>query len=86
MSRAAAASVLEYDATIPARYLVGTDSGAVLACSRKAKTQSEVVVGRFPGHCGPVRALQRNPAFSKVVVGTLDNSINKPFNSNSLKK
>ena len=44
---------------------VGTEEGKIICCSKKAKVQPEVIVTKFRGHYGPVRALQRNPAFSK---------------------
>ena len=36
-----------------------------MCCSKKAKVQPEVIINTFRGHHGPVRGLQRNPAFSK---------------------
>ena len=37
-----------------------------MCCSKKAKVQPEVIINTFRGHHGPVRGLQRNPAFSQV--------------------
>lgn len=65
MSRALGASCLEYEPTIPTRFMVGTEQGIVLNCNRKGKTPSEKIVSKYFGHFGPVRALQRNPAFVK---------------------
>ena len=65
INKALSASCLEYDPTIPSRYMVGTESGKILCCSKKAKFQAEVIVGTYKGHYGPVRGLQRNPAFTK---------------------
>ena len=45
--------------------MVGTEEGKILCCSKKAKVQPEVIINKFKGHYGPIRALQRNPAFSK---------------------
>ena len=45
--------------------MVGTEEGKILYCSKKAKVQPEVIINKFKGHYGPIRALQRNPAFSK---------------------
>ena len=58
-------STLEYEATIPARYMVGTEQGKVLCCDRKAKDNAEVILSTYEGHWGPIRALQRNPCFPK---------------------
>ena len=58
-------SILEYEATIPSRYMVGTDQGKVLYCSRKAKDPSEVILNIYNAHWGPIRALERNPSFPK---------------------
>ena len=81
VDRALTPCTLEYDPTIPARYMVssmrlysnihclitkvGTEEGKIICCSKKAKVQPEVIVSKFRGHYGPVRPLQRNPAFSK---------------------
>ena len=56
---------LEYDATIPARFMLGTARGRILSCSRKARVPGDTITARFRGHHGAVRGLQRNPAFSK---------------------
>ena len=64
--RALSVSCLEYEPTIPAKFMVGTDQGTALGCTRKAKCQSEYILTTFEAHYGPVRALQRNPSYSKV--------------------
>jgi len=56
---------LEYEPTMPTKFMVGTEQGIVLSCNRKAKTPSERIVNNFSGHYGPVYALQRNPFFPK---------------------
>ena len=45
--------------------MVGTENGNVMSCNRKAKTPGEKIVALYPGHHGPVYALQRNPFFPK---------------------
>ena len=45
--------------------MVGTEQGTVISCNRKAKTPGEKIVAVYPGHHGPVYALQRNPFFVK---------------------
>jgi dynein intermediate chain 2 len=49
----------------PTKFMVGTEQGAVMSCNRKAKTPGEKIVALYPGHYGPVYALQRNPFFPK---------------------
>ena len=64
--RALSVSCLEYEPTIPAKFMVGTDQGKALGCTRKAKCQAEYILNIFDAHYGPVRALERNPSYSKV--------------------
>lgn len=56
---------LEYESTMPTKFMVGTEQGNVMSCNRKAKTPAEKIVALYPGHYGPVYALQRNPFFPK---------------------
>ncbi|KAF4526460.1 hypothetical protein B566_EDAN014072, partial [Ephemera danica] len=65
LSRALGAVSLEYEPTIPTRFMVGTEMGVVLNCNRKGKTPAEKLVCQYAAHLGPVYALQRNPAFVK---------------------
>ena len=65
-SQAQGATCLEYEPTIPTKFMVGTEQGNVFACNRKAKTPAERIVGIYQAHFGPVYALQRNPCFPKV--------------------
>ncbi|XP_068086596.1 dynein intermediate chain 3, ciliary [Anabrus simplex] len=65
MSRALGASSLEYEPTIPTRFMVGTENGIVISGNRKGKNASEKMAGKFAAHLGPVYALQRNPGFVK---------------------
>lgn len=59
------ASCLEYESTIPTRFMVGTEQGVIISCNRKGKTAMEKMSIRFQGHLGPVLACQRNPGFIK---------------------
>ena len=67
-------SFLSYDSTIPSKYLVGTEAGRLLCCSRKARSQPETITARFSGHHGSVRYLERNPAASKYFLSLADTS------------
>jgi len=64
-TKALGAMTLEYEPTIPTRFMVGTEQGAILGCNRKAKSPAEKIVAVYSGHHGPVYALQRNPFFAK---------------------
>nr|XP_023025505.1 dynein intermediate chain 2, axonemal [Leptinotarsa decemlineata] len=65
LANAMGASCLEYESTIPTRFMVGTEQGVVISCNRKGKTALEKMPTRFNAHMGPVLALQRNPGFVK---------------------
>ncbi|KAJ0005286.1 hypothetical protein NQD34_011500 [Periophthalmus magnuspinnatus] len=65
MERALGALCLEYEPTMPTKFMVGTEQGVVLSCNRKAKTPAEKIVCTYEGHLGPVQALHRNPFFPK---------------------
>lgn len=56
---------LEYEPTMPTKFMVGTEQGNIISCNRKAKTPMDKVAASFTGHIGPVYALQRNPHFTK---------------------
>lgn len=58
-------SVLEFEYTIPTKYLVGTDEGYVYFGNRKGSTISEKLPAHMLCSSGPIRALERNPMFVK---------------------
>ncbi|XP_037973783.2 dynein intermediate chain 3, ciliary [Plutella xylostella] len=58
-------SALEYEPTIPTRFMVGTETGLVIGGNRKGKTPIEKLPCKYEAHLGPVYALQRNPTFLK---------------------
>ncbi|XP_023946165.2 dynein intermediate chain 3, ciliary [Bicyclus anynana] len=58
-------SALEYEPTIPTRFMVGTETGLVIGGNRKGKTPLEKLPSKYEAHFGPVYALQRNPTFLK---------------------
>ncbi|KAI5644748.1 dynein intermediate chain 3, ciliary [Phthorimaea operculella] len=65
MANALAVSVLEYEPTIPTRFMVGTDNGFVVGGNRKGKSPLEKLPLKLEAHLGPVLSLQRNPSFPK---------------------
>ncbi|XP_061656375.1 dynein axonemal intermediate chain 2 isoform X2 [Syngnathoides biaculeatus] len=65
LDRALGAISLEFEPTMPTKFLVGTEQGIIVSCNRKAKTVAEKIVCTYDSHHGPVYALQRNPFFPK---------------------
>ncbi|XP_006886454.1 PREDICTED: dynein intermediate chain 2, axonemal [Elephantulus edwardii] len=65
LENALGAISLEFESTLPTKFMVGTEQGVVISCNRKGKTASEKIVCTFPGHHGPVYSLQRNPFYPK---------------------
>ncbi|KAM5216554.1 dynein axonemal intermediate chain 2 isoform 2-T4 [Hipposideros larvatus] len=65
LENALGAISLEFEPTLPTKFMVGTEQGIIISCNRKAKTSAEKIVCTFPGHHGPVYALQRNPFYPK---------------------
>ena len=68
-------TMMEYEPTIPSRYMLGSSLGTVLCCSRKVKENGDVALNRYRAHHGPIRALQRNPLFPKNFLTAGDRSI-----------
>ncbi|KAJ3031120.1 Dynein intermediate chain 2, axonemal, partial [Rhizophlyctis rosea] len=58
-------TVLDFETTMPTKFMVGAENGSVFMCNKKAKNPSEKITHIYPGHHGPVYALQRNPFFLK---------------------
>uniref|UniRef100_A0A8C5DDE6 Dynein, axonemal, intermediate chain 2b n=1 Tax=Gouania willdenowi TaxID=441366 RepID=A0A8C5DDE6_GOUWI len=65
LDRALGAVSLEFESTMPTKFLVGTEQGVVVSCNRKAKSNAEKMVCTYEGHHGPVQAVTRNPFFTK---------------------
>ncbi|NWX39720.1 DNAI2 protein, partial [Steatornis caripensis] len=66
LENALGAVALEFEPTMPTKFMVGTEQGIVVACNRKAKTPLEKITGTYSGHHGPVYALARNPFYPKI--------------------
>ncbi len=58
---------LEYEPTMPTKFMVGTEQGSVLLCNRKAKTPSDKIVCSFTQHYGPVYAVQVSVNFFTAI-------------------
>ncbi|KAM4691857.1 dynein axonemal intermediate chain 2 [Rhinophrynus dorsalis] len=65
LDNALGAISLEFEPTLPTKFMVGTEQGMVISCNRKAKTPAEKIVCTYSGHHGPIYAVQRNPFFPK---------------------
>ncbi|XP_013189544.1 dynein intermediate chain 3, ciliary [Amyelois transitella] len=65
MATASGVSCLEYEPTIPTRFMVGTENGFVICGNRKGKTPMEKLPAKIEAHNGPVLSLERNPGFLK---------------------
>ncbi|KAL0983885.1 hypothetical protein UPYG_G00134340 [Umbra pygmaea] len=72
LDNALGAISLEFETTMPTKFMVGTEQGLVLSCNRKAKTPAEKIVCTYSGHHGPIYALQRNPFFPKNFLTVAD--------------
>ncbi|CAH1736392.1 unnamed protein product [Aphis gossypii] len=56
---------MDYDPSIPIRFMIGTETGLVFNGNRKGKTVFEKISSTYNCHYGPVYSVQRNPAFLK---------------------
>ncbi|KAJ7984806.1 hypothetical protein DPEC_G00358590 [Dallia pectoralis] len=72
LDNALGAVSLEFETTMPTKFMVGTEQGLVISCNRKAKTPAEKIVCTYSGHHGPIYALQRNPFFPKNFLTVAD--------------
>ncbi|XP_064538768.1 dynein intermediate chain 3, ciliary [Drosophila montana] len=64
-------TVLEFEYTIPVRFIAGSDMGSVFVGNRKGLNPVEMLVGNYSICAGPIRTIHRNPFFVKnfVIVG-----------------
>ncbi|KAL4648624.1 dynein intermediate chain 2, axonemal-like [Arapaima gigas] len=72
LDNALTAVCLEFETTMPTKFMVGTEQGLVISCNRKAKTPAEKIVCTYSSHQGPIYALQRNPFFPKYFLTVAD--------------
>ncbi|CAL1272394.1 unnamed protein product [Larinioides sclopetarius] len=57
---------IEYDPTLPHRFMLGTEQGMMLSCNRKFKDQSEIISSVYNTEMGPILTIQRNMFFPKL--------------------
>ncbi|XP_033150301.1 dynein intermediate chain 3, ciliary [Drosophila busckii] len=64
-------TVLEFEYTIPVRFIAGSDMGCVFVGNRKGLNPVEMLMGCYPICAGPIRTINRNPFFVKnfLIVG-----------------
>ncbi|NWV75031.1 DNAI2 protein, partial [Dasyornis broadbenti] len=63
---------LEFAASMPTKFLVGTEQGVIISCNRDAKTPPDKIANIFRGHIGAVYTVTRNPFFPKVFLSVGD--------------
>ncbi|KAH8367825.1 hypothetical protein KR084_003263 [Drosophila pseudotakahashii] len=65
-------TVLEFEYTIPVRFIIGSDMGHVFVGNRKGMTPTETLLANYKLFAGPVRSINRNPFFVKNFLVTGD--------------
>ncbi|XP_039498796.1 dynein intermediate chain 3, ciliary [Drosophila santomea] len=65
-------TVLEFEYTIPVRFIIGSDMGHVFVGNRKGMTPTETLLAHYQLFVGPVRTINRNPFFVKNFLVTGD--------------
>lgn len=65
-------NALEYESTIPNKYMVGTESGVVFICNKRFKTPADRIYAQLQCYHGTVSAVQRNPSFLKFFLSVGD--------------
>ncbi|NWV26666.1 DNAI2 protein, partial [Origma solitaria] len=63
---------LEFAASMPTKFLVGTEQGIIISCNRDAKSPPDKIANIFTGHVGAVYTVTRNPFFPKVFLSVGD--------------
>ncbi|KXS16505.1 WD40 repeat-like protein [Gonapodya prolifera JEL478] len=58
-------TVVEFEATMATKFMVGSETGSIFLCNKKAKSANERIQHVVPAHIGPIYSLQRNPFFTK---------------------
>uniref|UniRef100_A0A1A9WBA0 WD_REPEATS_REGION domain-containing protein n=1 Tax=Glossina brevipalpis TaxID=37001 RepID=A0A1A9WBA0_9MUSC len=72
-SRSHGVTVLEFEYTIPVRFIIGSDMGSIFVGNRKGMTPSETLAaGNYRLFSGPIRTIERNPFFVKNFLITGD--------------
>ncbi|KAJ8319030.1 hypothetical protein KUTeg_004121 [Tegillarca granosa] len=76
ITKAQGAMALEYEPTMPTKFMVGCEPGTIMSCNRKAKTPAEKIVALYTGHLGPYTHYKEIHSFLKtslvLVIGKLE--------------
>lgn len=72
IDKAFGVTALEYESTIPNKYIVGTENGVVVICNKRFKTPADRIYARIQCYNGTVSAVQRNPSFLKFFLSIGD--------------
>lgn len=51
-------TVLDFETTMPTKFMIGGENGSVYSCNKKSKNPGDKITATFPGHHGPIYALQ----------------------------
>ncbi|XP_025832575.1 dynein intermediate chain 3, ciliary-like [Agrilus planipennis] len=65
LTNALGVTALQYESTVPTKFMVGCENGEIYSGNRKGKTALEKLNIKFDGQLGPVLALERNAAYMK---------------------
>lgn len=64
--------VLDYESTLPTRFMVGTEQGLIINGNRKGKTEADKLATTYSAHHGPVNTVSRSPFFPKYFLSVGD--------------
>lgn len=65
-------NALEYESTIPNKYMAGTEAGVVFILNKRFKTPADRIYAKIQCCHGTVAAVQRNPSFLKFFLSVGD--------------
>lgn len=65
LDRSYGCSILEFEYTIPTKFMIGTEEGWLFMGNKKGATPTEKLPLKVKCHEGPIRSLERNPVFAK---------------------
>ncbi|XP_051958636.1 dynein axonemal intermediate chain 2-like [Xyrauchen texanus] len=63
---------MDFETTMPTKFMVGTEQGLVVTCNLKAQTPADKIACTYSSHHGPIYALQRNPFYPKCFLTVAD--------------
>jgi dynein intermediate chain 2 len=65
-------TVLNFESTMPTRFMVGTEQGIIINGNRKGKSHADKLSATFNAHHGPVNSVSRSPFFPKYFLSVGD--------------